>query len=301
VIRVRFNWLNAASLLFAVSMPTARAQPTFYHETSIEAMLLNADVVVVGKVVEVSQGKEFNEATIDVEETLRGEHQVKLGVRFPDRIWQLGVGGHGAADLQKLQADSFRLLVATRDQPAQVCGLIYLTEQNMRTGGSSTVRKADLTTLQKPADLLRVAKNTLRGSPGVKRIDTFPLTVPINGGYYFGRGGSTTVEVPVDESLEKKAVQYLGSKERWCRTEGAAALKYFKSEENIARLKELLRDADPYIREPAESSLGVEVRTYTVRKAAFETLKYWGVTVEKPVFEEKVNPWDRKPANKACT
>jgi len=139
-----------------------------------------------------------------------------------------------------------------RGEPAQVCGLIYLTEQNMRTGGADAVYKADLTTLQKPADLLRVAKETLRSSPGVKRIDTFPLTVPIKGGYY-DRGGSTTVEVPVDGSLEKKAIPYLASKERWRRTEGAAALKYFKSEENVARLKEMLSDA-AYIRVTAESN-----------------------------------------------
>jgi hypothetical protein len=123
--------------------------------------------------------------------------------------------------------------------------------------------------------------------PGVKRIDTFPLTVPIKGGYRFGRGGNTRVAVPVDDTLEKKAVQYLGSKERWRRTEGAEALKYFKSEEHIARLKGLLSDADPYIPE-SESDLGVEVRIHTVRKAAFETLKYWGIAVKEPVLQEKV-------------
>jgi hypothetical protein len=156
----------------------------------------------------------------------------------------------------------------------------------MRTGGADAVYKADLTTLQKPADLLRVAKETLRSSPEVKRIDTFPLTVPIKGGYY-DRGGSTTVEVPVDGSLEKKAILYLASEERWRRTEGAAALKYFKSEENVGRLKEMLSDA-AYIRVTAESNFGVEVRFYTVRKAAFETLQYWGIAVKEPVVEEKI-------------
>jgi len=289
----RFRCFSAASLLFAIPMLTAQAQPSFHHEISVEAMVLNADAVVVGKVVDVTKGTKFNEATIAVEETLRGEHQARLQVRFPDNIWQLGVGGYDAAGLVNLQSDSPRLIVATRDQPAQVFGLIYLTEEKMRTGGSDKVRKADLSTVEKPADLLRVVKNTLRASPGVKRIDAFPLTVPIKGGYYFGRGGSTSVEVPVDESLEMKAVEYLGSKERWRRTEGAAALKYFKSEKNITRLKELLSDADCYISEPAESNLGVEVRIYPVRKEAFETLRYWGITVKEPVFEEKVKPRTR--------
>ena len=53
---------------------------------------------------------------------------------------------------------------------------------------------------------------------------------------YFGRGGSTTVEVPVDDRLEKKALTYIGSAERWQRTEGARALQHFKSDENIARV-----------------------------------------------------------------
>jgi hypothetical protein len=268
-------------------MPTAQAQPSFHRAMSVEAMVLNADAVVVGTVVDVSKDKKFNEATIAVAETLRGKHQARQHVRFPDNIWQLGVGAFDAKDLRKLQVDAPRLLVAMRGEPGQACGLIYLTEQNMRTGDSDTVYKADLTTLQKPADLLRVAKETLRNSPGVKCIDTFPLTVPIKGGYY-GRGGSTTVEVPVDESLEKKAGQYLGSKERWSRTEGAVALKYFKSEENIARLKELLSDAEPLTFSLPKSDSGVEVRIYTVRKAAFETLEYWGIAVKEPVVEEKI-------------
>ncbi len=284
---MRLTWPIAACLLFVVLMPTAQAQPSFFHETSIEAMVLNAATVVVGTVFEVSKRKKFNVATIAVEETLRGEHKARLQVRFPDRIWQLGVGGIDAENLKEIQVKSLRLLVATRDHPAKVFGLIYLTEQNPKTGSSDTVRKADLTPFQKSADLLLFAKNTLRGSPGVKRIDTFPLTIPIKGGYYFGRGGSTTVEVPVDESLEKKAVQYLDSKERWRRAEGVEALKYFKSEKNIARLKDLLKDADPYIREAADGNVVVEVRIYTVRKAAFETLKYWGIAVKEPVFEEK--------------
>ena len=254
---VRLHCFSAAALLLAVSMPTAQAQPSFYRAMSVEAMVLNSEVVLVGKLVDVSKEEKFNEATIAVEDTLRGKHQARQHVRFPDNIWQLGVGAYDVKDLRKLQVDAPRLLVAMRGEPAQVCGLIYLTEQNlaeqnMRTGGADAVYKADLTTLQKPADLLRVAKETLRSSPGVKRIDTFPLTVPIKGGYY-DRGGSTTVEVPVDGSLEKKAIPYLASKERWRRTEGAAALKYFKSEENVARLKEMLSDA-AYIRVTAESN-----------------------------------------------
>jgi hypothetical protein len=288
---VRLPCLSAASVLFAIATPTAQAQPSFYTAMSVEAMALNADALVIGVVVGVSEEKKFNVATIAVEETLRGKHQARQQVRFPDNIWQLGVGAYNAKDLRKIQDDAPRLLVAMRGEPAEVCGLVYLAEQNfaeqnMRRGSADEVYKADLTTLQKPADLLRVVKETLRNSPGVKCIDTFPLTVPIKGGYY-GRGGSTTVEVPVDESLEKKAVQYLGSKERWRRTEGAAALKYFKSEQTIARLKELLSDAEPLILS-AESNFGVEVRFYTVRKAAFETLKYWGIAVKEPVVEEKI-------------
>src|SRR5262249_12906149 len=106
------------------------------------------------------------------------------------------------------------------------------------------------------------------------------------------RGGSTTVDVPVDDALEKTALQYIRSEERWRRTEGAIALKHFKSDENVARLKPLLSDDDPYISEHAENNLGIEVRIHTVRKAAFETLTYWGIEVAKPVFEEKVTRLD---------
>jgi hypothetical protein len=60
---VRFHWFSAAGLLLTVWMPTAQAQPPFYREISVEALVLNADAVVVGTVVEVSKGDKFNEAT----------------------------------------------------------------------------------------------------------------------------------------------------------------------------------------------------------------------------------------------
>jgi Leucine-rich repeat (LRR) protein len=61
-------------------------------------------------------------------------------------------------------------------------------------------------------------------------------------------------------------------------------LRFFKSDENIARLKMLLDDPDSgYLRHPV-NNMGVEVRQYSVRKEAFETLEQWGVRVKKPII-----------------
>jgi len=281
----RLNWLATVGALLTLPME-ALAQPSFHHEQSIEAMVLNADTVVVGKIVAVAEGKEFHETTIDVEETLRGKHREQQRVRFPHRLWQLGVGGFDAAELNVVRKDASRLLVAMRGEPAKIFGLIPLKDQEMN------VYRADLTVLRKPADVILAARDTIRRAPGVKRIDTFPLTIPIKGGYYGGLGGSTTVQALVDELLEKKALEYIRSDERWRRTEGASALRHFKSDENIARVKALLKDAEPYISSHAAENHGIEVRIYTVRKAAFDTLKDWGITVDQPVFKDTVTNLD---------
>jgi hypothetical protein len=77
------------------------------------------------------------------------------------------------------------------------------------------------------------------------------------------------------------------------RCEGARALRYFHSDENIARAKALLEDVGYSVLRQAEHNDGVEVRVFGVRGAAYETLKYWGIDVEKPVMKQAVRETDR--------
>jgi hypothetical protein len=167
------------------------------------------------------------------------------------------------------------------NDPPVVCGLIDLADPKLE------VFRADLTMLHKPQDVLKGAREIIRRAPGVKQIDTFSLKLPTAGGDFDG-ASTTFVDVPVDERLEKRALDYLGSKFRQRREEGARALYSFKSDGNVARLKLLLSDPEWSLRQRAEENRGVEVREYGVREAAYKTLKYWGVNVDKPIFREEI-------------
>jgi hypothetical protein len=72
------------------------------------------------------------------------------------------------------------------------------------------------------------------------------------------------------------------------RAEGARALRYFKSDENIASLRKLLADPGCAYRYPDPKNDNIQERIYVVRYQAYQTLKAWGVEVEKPVITEEV-------------
>ena len=154
---------------------------------------------------------------------------------------------------------------------------------------------ADFTLLRDPDAVLKAAKETVRRMPvAIKRIHAFSLAVPreVVAGTewekYYGTGGHLKLSVPVDQSLEKRSQDYIGSDSYQKREEGVRALRYFKSDQNIVRVKRLLSDpAWAYLEHPAENG-GVEVRWYGVRAEAYRTLRSWGVDVEKPVIREEV-------------
>lgn len=277
------SWLISLSVVgtFLIIALEARAQPVFERELSLDGLILNADVVVVGKVIEFAEGEELHELTIAIEETLRGEHRERRTVHLNHKLWRLGVGGVAVSDIIKWKDDSRRLMVALENEPLVVCGLIDLADAKLR------VFRGDLTTLHKPEDVLKGAREIIRRAPGVKRVDTFSLKLPVEGGK-FDWAGTTFVDVPVDERLEKRALEYLGSKFGQQREEGARAMRSFKLEENVARLKLLLSDPEWSIKQRAADNRGIEVREYFVREAAYKTLQYWGVNVDKPILREEI-------------
>jgi hypothetical protein len=167
--------------------------------------------------------------------------------------------------------------------------------------------------LDKPEDILKAARDAVaegRGRGPVRRhaID-LPSSVAGRTGY---QGDANRFYVPVDRHLEALARRLIAApgafvpkaeelsyrpkteEERrqleaslrfsrnLLRAEGAKALKYFKSEENVATLKPLLTDdADRVEHAPDGREVG---RVYYVRKAAYETLWQWGVDVPRPVL-----------------
>jgi hypothetical protein len=100
----------------------ASAQPLFGSAESLECVVANADIVVVGKVVEFGEGEQADErgarpVTIAVEETLKGEHRERLRVRL----------SHPVSALADWKDHSCRLLVA-RGVPPTATRVIWRTK-----------------------------------------------------------------------------------------------------------------------------------------------------------------------------
>ena len=157
------------------------------------------------------------------------------------------------------------------------------------------VLTADFTLLRDPEAVVQAARDTVRRMPSnVKRIHTFGMEVPREAvagskwNKYYETGGYLVLSVPVDERLEKRARAAIRSGSFRKRAEAARILRYFRSDENLERLRTLLDDPGwDYVRH-AEENQGIEVRIYGVRQEAYRTLESWGVDVEKPKFREEV-------------
>jgi hypothetical protein len=269
----------------------AQAQPGHSVAESIDSMVDNADLVVIGKLVRfraAGQGLERgeHEITIAVEETLKQplfeepqEKELVVNVRDP------------VAVVARWKDRSHRLLVATKQDPPDETTVIDLARDE------SEVLTADLKLLRNPEDVIRAAKDALRRMPAnMKRIHTFELFVPpeIIAGTKLQKRVVEFLElvVPVDERLEKRALNDIASKDYVLREQGVRALRYFKSDENIARVRKLLGDPGWGYLEHPQDNHGIEVRLYGVREEAYRTLKTWGVEVKQPKVEEKIAKLD---------
>jgi hypothetical protein len=272
-----------------VASVQAQAQPLFGYAESIETTVANADLVLIGRIAAFDGGKPADErgeheVTIDIEESLKEpiftvESHRKLRVRVT----------RPASVLAGWKARSSRLLVATDDCVPGATTVIELAVDKLE------ILTADFRLLRDPEAVIQAAKGTLRRMPAsVRRTHIFGLEVPreaIAGTRwqeYYETGGYLILSVPVEERLEKRAHDYIRSESYRKREEGVRALRYFKTDENIARARTLLNDPGWAYMYHAQENKGIGVRIYGVRQEAYRTLKSWGMDVEKPMIREEV-------------
>lgn len=286
---MRAAWLQSLIIFRACifAAAPAHAQPLFPHAESIESLVANSDLVFIAKLEKVSEaeradGREVHQVTIAIEDTLKQD-------LFCDPYERLSTYAPGPASvLEDWTKRSCRLLV-TLDSDAPRATRFFELEE-----GKLEIFTADLTLLRKPDEVIQAAREAARQMPsGVKRIHTFKLKVPrelaadTQWEPYYHTSGHLVLSVPADDQLQKRALGYLRSDDYQQRAEGAKALRFFKSDENVARLKPLLDDPARYLRHHAEEGRGREA-IYIVRYAAYETLKAWQIDVEQPVLREDV-------------
>ena len=269
----------------------AQAQPLCASAESLECLVTNADLVFVGTITDFGHDTlpmegDVRDATFAIMETLKqnifeDDPQPSIKLRVRRRASLLG----------SWKGQSVRLLVASRNDIPEGTKVFALVP------GSEEFFTADFQLLRDPEDVIHAARETVKqGLPGVKRMHSFALRVPdeviaeTKWNEYYKTGGHLSLDVPVDRQLEKRARDFVRTESYSRRTEGALALRYFKSDENIAILKTLLTDPKwAYFKHPSQNG-GVEIRHYGVRQNAYQTLKSWGIDVPEPMIREEVRP-----------
>ena len=101
-------------------------------------------------------------------------------------------------------------------------------------------------------------------------------------------------EVPIDQLLEARAHHLIGLKKDKLRYKGVTILRQFKSDQNVALLKKLLKSdaATQQVQSPHNWGVLPHVhdqwRVYWLRAEAWRILKVWGIQVARPVLMEPV-------------
>jgi len=275
--------------LCLISSVQALAQPLFARAESIESTVANADLVFLATLVDfraAGNDKMHHEhvVTISIEETLK---QAPISRDEPYQKLSLDLS-RPASVLADWKARSSRLLVACQEYAPQETIVIELVRDKLE------VMSAEMTLVRDPETVIRIAKETVRRMPAhVKRVHTFELQVPreivVGTGWEqsYDTGGHLRLSVPVNQQLEKRAQNYVRSKNPLKREEGAWALVYFKSDENLELVRSLLADPGVTYQQPAYEDKAGE-RIFGVRYQAYRTLKSWGINVAQPVIREEV-------------
>ncbi|MDV6028521.1 MAG: hypothetical protein F9B45_00115 [Phycisphaera sp. RhM] len=255
----------------------ATAQPLVYTAESLESWIINADRVSIARIVRVRDepipgGSEKPGITIAVEETL------KYPI-FEQRHEKMGLFvEHPTARYKDFEGRSSRLLIAHSDHHQFSPKLIELTP------GKVEVFRADFTILRNPDAVIQAAREIIGCvPPHVRQLHTVCLMIPPDVLAESKLGPYGRLIVPVDEPLETLAIGWLDSESYSSRSKAAEVLRYFKSEANIGRLRGLLQDTG-YSEQTADDR--TRTKYYGVRDQAYQTLKAWGINVERPVIIE---------------
>ena len=267
---------------------SVHAQPGYIDATSIDSVAVNSDHVFVGtiqKYKKIEHGDEFGtsrlEVWFDIVESLKRPKSLPFSghvTTYPyvHFFHPSGQFGYYEQALAKAKKRGDQLLVAVGgDQP-----YAFVLQD-------SGVLTADFRLLEGDEAVIRAAKEAISRVPAnVKRIHTLTLWKPES--VKLDMGQPLKLNVPVDERLEKLTKGLLESKSPEDRIAGLEAIRYFKTEENIASARKLL--ADPYkiqLRDTKTAGLK-PYYSYEIRKAAWNTFRVWGLTVNKPTLREEI-------------
>jgi hypothetical protein len=285
------------------------AQPLYMTVESLEWMAADSTVVVRGTIAGTSpatgpHGEAWSLVSLKVAETLKGKHEPALSVlsyyRAGDQ--QFVRWGQPGQDMLVFLVDCRRLGQDHAAAPKLALRPASSPCIELKTGIKSQVFTLDGECPNDPQIVLARARAAIAAVPQGARLCQHSVgSFGPQGSAWYGR--ILSVIVPIDRRLEAQAREWLKADaspvqtapDRWRpqfpRREGARALGYFKSAENIALLKDLLQDAAHYeiVRQTNGKPVG-ETRVYGVREDAYRGLKEMEVDVATPVLREPLSP-----------
>lgn len=293
------RFLLVLSLVFFLPADSG-AQPLFYTVETLDWMAADSQVVVRAVVVDFAQEVDGSKqkwitVVIKVRETLKGRHKAFHTYVVPD--WD----DQEVLRWKKTEQELVVFLADTKPVNVDVrwwAEKAALYERTLRSSSSSiielstparlgmniaTFSKIHTLDLKDPTDpkkVLQYTRDAIAAQEKVKKLRKHEFRWP--------RSAVTlTRVVPVNELLESQARKWVGSDDPILREEGARAFKFFKSDDNVAALKKLLRDPSFVTRQKQEGARIIEThRTYRVRAAALDSLKALGIQVPEPVLTE---------------
>jgi hypothetical protein len=260
-------------------------QPLYTHVESLDWMAAKAEVVVRARVTEFipepKPGRDHRFVlTLGVEETLKGKHE------NPRR-----------ADIE-IEAETLR---HWKDDKAELLLFLPLVGWSRGVVALEGKERPEIFTsgyklLRNREEVLRKAKEAVGRAAGLKSVQSHSLMLPaelVRGTQWFSyyeTSGAIDLVVPVDERLEKQALDWIKPGDggdvrhtRIRREQSIQALAYFKSESNINVLRALLNDPDTETGERKNGRGETERYTlYPIREEAQQVLTKWGVKVSKP-------------------
>jgi hypothetical protein len=296
-----------------------------YQANSLEWLVVDSDIVVRASVASVERTfipnpqpqfyrnpEYWRVVTLKVHETIKGERAESLTftewTMSDDRIGE----GWKAAGREQLW---FLVRKERREggfvEPKEIAARSRLAPYG---GGWSAIRLGSpvpeernyspmpppifamgLDVLRDPDLILVAARAAALEGGEAGRVEAHGLDLPRGFMQRSGRSGdANSLSVPIDRRLEKLARRLVESPDSFLtfsdrseagrlRLEGIRALRHFASEKNAALLRPLLKDPTSSIH---EGPTGVKEKVYDVREAAYETLRSWGIAVDKPVLRE---------------
>lgn len=268
---------------------TARAQPIGEYYESIEWMVADSSLVVRGKIAALKVTSEPDDpgdwyhVTMRVDETLKGEHQQtrQFAVYESKRDKELRRWKDEDSPFLACLTENRRLV----PQDRRYARFPYAPRTGYGRGSLvELVPKAkpftygtNLLRLEEPGELLKAARDAVALGPDSGKVYGACLVHPDSAFLH--------VTVPVNARLEKIAGDWVQSKDKGYRRVGAKVLIYFRSDENVQRLQELLRDEGgwDHVRQQGGKIVS-QTRVYEVRQEAYEILTAWGYSFPKPVL-----------------